>query len=377
MSKPTLTLSLKVSPPKPKITLKKPKITSKPKITLKKPKITPKSQIIPKDQRQDVLGEFDDEYVDEDYEYEYDPEIDEEFLMSDLEYLRQIPHQEAGPPDPYKIDAFLPSKYELDEVMKLNQTQQKALKYIVDQSKVLSEKAQTELEERLKKMGYGQGDILRLRLYIRDEAPIIIHLKPQIIELLYNQKETHYRNKFDVLSKMIKYNSSAGLGCRKKWEDRMFNEIYKKSKPHERVKYGVLNILNDPYGVRECYGYGDCYLQLKGVRLRTTFADQDTAVNVSKIASCEYYGHVLEKYNDKELKSIMQVALGHQTFKKQRGIITSYKEVQIHGDVNLREHVELMVVNPKYRSKKSQFPSVFEKFSAYYNLPMIWMDKYV
>ena len=39
----------------------------------------------------------------------------------------------------------------------------------------------------------------------------------------------------------------------------MFNSIYHSAKPFDRVKYGVLNLANDPLGVQSCYGYGDSY----------------------------------------------------------------------------------------------------------------------
>ncbi len=59
-----------------------------------------------------------------------------------------------------------------------------------------------------------------------------------------------------------------------------------KSKPSERVKYGVLNIVNDAGGVACCASYGKSFLVLKEVRLRTTFANQDTGGGHVKLASC-------------------------------------------------------------------------------------------
>ena len=57
----------------------------------------------------------------------------------------------------------------------------------------------------------------------------------------------------------------------------MFNKIYAKSDGFERVKYGVLNVINDANGVQCCSQYGDSYLQLKDVRLRCTFAAKDSS----------------------------------------------------------------------------------------------------
>jgi hypothetical protein len=51
------------------------------------------------------------------------------------------------------------------------------------------------------------------------------------------------------------------------------------------VKYGVMNITNDPAGVQCCYGYGDSYLVLQNVRLRATFASQDSASEGAQMAT--------------------------------------------------------------------------------------------
>lgn len=38
-------------------------------------------------------------------------------------------------------------------------------------------------------------------------------------------------------------------GGRFSWEQNLFNKIYDKAKPEERVKYGALNIMKDPSGI--------------------------------------------------------------------------------------------------------------------------------
>lgn len=47
-------------------------------------------------------------------------------------------------------------------------------------------------------------------------------------------------------------------------EDQLFNKVYTHDCPgHDRVKYGVLNLSNDPAGIRACYGYGNSYFYLE------------------------------------------------------------------------------------------------------------------
>jgi len=372
MNKPTLKLTPKKSVFRSKCRYKKPIL----RLTLKskkqeaprwpKPKITLKTTVLKDTDEYDSDLEYDDLSIDSDQGWDMD------YNWNFGDQLQQS-HQN---PNLAKIDSFLPPKMELDEVMKLNKKQLKALRYIVDQSRVLSTQVEMSLKKRLWKMGYSDDEMMRLRLYIRDEAPIIIHIRPEVLNLMLKNKETHYRNKFEITKKSVKiYTTSGPLTGRIQWENRMFNHIYDKSNPSERVKYGVLNILKDPYGVSTCYGYGDCYLKLRGVRLRTTFADQDTASTSAKIASCEYYNHVLNNYIDRELKAIMNAALDQATYINKGNIIGNYKEIQIHGDIKLREHVELLVVHPKYRGNEN-VEKYLVKFSVYYDIPMIWMDEY-
>jgi hypothetical protein len=122
------------------------------------------------------------------------------------------------------------------------------------------------------KLGYQvPEDVHETLNYIRDDAPIIIHIHCDKV-LNYLIQDTHYRNQFETKT------SSGALDekIRTAWEDNLFNKIYHDSPPFERVKYGVLNVTNDKEGVRSCWGYGYSYLVLKLVRLRTTFANMDT-----------------------------------------------------------------------------------------------------
>merc|ERR1712113_853947 len=118
------------------------------------------------------------------------------------------------------------------------------------------------------------------------------------------QEDTHYRNQFETGSTC----GSSDLTKRKSWEDRLFQGIYESAPPHERVKYGVLNIVNDPCGIASvAKQYGKDSLVLRGTRLRTTFSDKDSC-SKGELASCEWYAHVLEKYSDLELRAVTEVA---------------------------------------------------------------------
>ena len=76
----------------------------------------------------------------------------------------------------------------------------------------------------------------------------------------------------------------------------------------ERPKYGCLNTVNDPREIKSAINYGDTYLVLRGVRMRTTFTDQDSSSSNAKVATCEHYAHVLMLFTDDELHRVLEVA---------------------------------------------------------------------
>merc|ERR1712039_203763 len=111
----------------------------------------------------------------------------------------------------------------------------------------------------------------------------------------------------------------------------------------DRCKYGVLNVTNDPQGVRRCGPvYGSSYLLLRGVRLRTTLAAEDSAeLNASELATVDMYAHVLARYTPDELRATLEVGT-----QRRPGVdswwILAYKEAQIHGEVRFSDHVEMV-----------------------------------
>ena len=263
--------------------------------------------------------------------------------------------------------SFLPNPEELTVLSGLTETQIRAVKYIVDESRKNSIQKEYELFNKIQNADHLQ----KLLLYIRDEAPIIIHI--DIANLCDTfMKDKYYRNLFET-------GHSKGTNCttsRTTWENRMFNYIYdEKTTPFDRVKYGVLNVLNDPYGVNACYSYGNSYFRLKRVRLRTSFADGDTSSATSTLSSCEYYCHILAKYNQEELNATLDVALNRKKYVNS-SIISVYKEVQIHGPVDLSENVEALVVNPSHKLNKPLIIKL-DKLGEKYGFNVVWMDEIV
>jgi len=228
----------------------------------------------------------------------------------------------------------------------LTGVQSRAVQLVAREAREKSRAAEAKLEERLRRWGYAPGTLAQVLSYIRDEAPIVIHLDlaARLDKLM---RDTHYRNQFETGCTR----GSSDLEKRKTWEDRLFQGIYEGAPGFDRVKYGVLNAVNDPRGISTvAKQYGLDYIVLRGVRLRTTFSDRDSC-NQGQLASCEWYAHVLEKYNDLELRAVVEVALGERLFADSAVLDTAaggYKEVQIHGEVRLSQHLEAVVMHPSH-----------------------------
>lgn len=287
---------------------------------------------------------------------DYDALIDDDFEFDDSAKFKLSIEE-------YKAEFF--AKDELNTISDLTENQLAAIRYIVSKSREESEKAKPVILQRILGLGYADSVLDQVATYVKDQAPLIIHLNLDLV-LTPMINDTQYRNLFET-------GRSGGTNCttsRTQWENRMFNNIYDKATPNERVKYGVLNVVSDPYGIAVCAQYGDSYLLLKNVRLRTSFASGDTSADV-KIASCEYYFHVLTQYSDAELKEVIDISLGLKPYADNK-VISIYKEVQYHGNIRLDRDVEALVV-AKRHTRSDPIAQNIELFSQKHNIPLIWL----
>lgn len=309
--------------------------------------------------------------------YDYSSE-DDDLFFSDGVWDDSSSRSAIEPPPDFNPDinpneinkeiAFLPPVHELEALSCLNEMQLKAMHHVVEKSRSESDAAYPRVVSKAKRCSYTESQVKQTLRYIRDVAPIIVHFHPDRV-MQFFIKDTHYRNQFET---------GSSSGClsrttREGWENRLFNNIYSVGCPDfDRVKYGVLNIVNDPQGVKCCYGYGNSYLVLKKVRLRTSFANEDTSSARCRLSSCEYYCHVLDSFNDAEFKSVMDVANGVKIF-ADSNCISTYKEIQIHGPLGFADHVEHIVMNTSHKSNKSLMNQV-EKFCAINGISWSWME---
>eukprot|EP01060_Flectonema_neradi_P009921 TRINITY_DN17077_c0_g1_i1.p1 TRINITY_DN17077_c0_g1~~TRINITY_DN17077_c0_g1_i1.p1 ORF type:complete len:379 (+),score=63.16 TRINITY_DN17077_c0_g1_i1:60-1196(+) len=255
-------------------------------------------------------------------------------------------------------EAFLPTIHEqLAVEQHCDKLQTDVLNFVVRQSKSRSEDAYPHLLRRVRRLNFEERHLTRALRYIRDEAPIIIHINlDQGNRLKMLSIDTHYRNQFETGTS----NGTLDHHTRQGWESRLFNKLYDGVEGFQRPKYGCLNVVRDPKGIASASQYGDSYLVLKGVRLRCSFADQDSSSDNCELACCEWYAHVLNQFGKRELLAILEVANGKIPFKPSSCIVT-YKEVQVHGEISLRENVDHIVVAARHKKQ----PQVLQHISTF------------
>lgn len=265
-----------------------------------------------------------------------------------------------------KIKRKLLRKMQIDS-MNLTRCQKKAILYIETNAKTHSKNAYINILERFGKLGFSAHVLRQVIEYIKNKAPIIIQFNPDKA-LNFLIVDNFYRNQFETKQS----GGTLSATARDTWEANMFNNIYATSTGFEKVKYGTLNILNDPNGIKNAYGYGSCHFVLKNVRLRTSFAACDTACKNGAhiLATCEYYNHVLMDYTDDDLKYIVQIATGQVPYLDSGLLNSAYKETQIHGAVQLNRDIDKICMQSSY---KPQYEDTAIEFAKKNNCTLVWL----
>jgi hypothetical protein len=254
----------------------------------------------------------------------------------------------------------------------LTPMQKQAIDYVAVEARPLHEAALPKLERKIICLGYTTKDYKRCLQYIKNDAPIIIHLKEATLSLLNN--DTHFRNTFET-------NGRGGNSyriLRQEWENEMFNNCYKEAcKPYDRPKYGCLNITGDIAGDPKAASfYGNIFMYLhQNVRFRSTFIDREfgnvRTVAFKQLATSEYFAHVLLTYSDDDLKMLLGV-LCERRIRGTMSTMAMHKEVQIQGPVCLATDVEALSVPGKSKDASESLLNEVVTFQEKTGCNILW-----
>lgn len=251
----------------------------------------------------------------------------------------------------------------------LTETQQKAIAYVFKKSKIFSHSIELMLLGRFLEMDYTKEDFKIVTKFIKT-VPIIIHFHPNKM-MNYMIEDTHYRNLFETKTS----SGSTSTTARTTWENVLFNKLYNDSVGTDRVKYGVININNDPTGSSAATSYGDSYIELKEeVKNRTSFTYGDSSQQDIHICSFKGFYNILFYMPKQCLKQIIDSALNSIQGKDVVPIKgMSYIESQYHGPIRLKHDVNCLVINPKYKSDKDMIKKL-NMFTHTHNVPWRYMN---
>jgi len=250
----------------------------------------------------------------------------------------------------------------------LTETQTKVMTYVFKKSKIFSHSIELLLVGRFLEMNYTKQDFKVVTEFIKT-VPVIIHFHPKkMIDFLI--KDTNYRNLFETKTS----SGSTSTSSRTQWENVLFNKLYNDSIPTDRVKYGVININNDPMGCSSAISYGDSYIELKDdIKNRTSFTYGDSSSQDIHICSFKGFYNILYYMPQNCLKQIIDSALNSL---QNKPIIPikgmSYIESQYHGPIRLQMDVKSLVINPKYKTDNEMIKKL-DQFTYTHNVPWRFM----
>lgn len=223
----------------------------------------------------------------------------------------------------------------------LTKLQCHALSEIAVRCEMSSAMAKPKLLERVKKFKFTARELGLTLQWIECFAPIIIHISLSST-LSKLDADTEYRSLFET--KTGKGNTC--LKTRADWESRYFGKLYDLANENERVKYGTLNLCNDPLGLQNACGhYGKSILVLKPhMRSRVTWSNIDSSCHNAHIGTLHSCAHVLMEMDDERLRSILTVGSGRRAKTYPKSV--EYWEAQIAGKILFNQDIERIVAHP-------------------------------
>ncbi len=231
---------------------------------------------------------------------------------------------------------------------------------------------------------------------IKSHARVALHFHPDrpdpamktVAEALLEQGV--YKSQFETSL------SSGGLtafpgGQRDIWEKSIFGGAYHldDSTERQRPKYGALDLMRHPDGPSP--RFGSCYFLLSpGVSSRCTFSYMDSSVDPRERGTYEEFNDIFAALlKDSFFK---ESALGENDLKPRKLIehlrvnlekpiadpaagisrrnLNQYIEAQVHGDVLLRQDVDILVADPSF--KETEIGRILEHVCTQYSIDLYW-----
>lgn len=290
---------------------------------------------------------------------------------SDGGFFLRLPRLLGCRPGGKAADAAGWSQFDSRAVCGVLEPPQAAIEFVRARAKVEHEEAWHRLCEKAHRNGITPGQVKNVLEWVRDRAPLIIHVDLDRFCEREGACGGFYRSRFEVAAD----GSECYLDKRSRWEQKLFDGHYDLAEPFQRPKYGVIDVMNDFRGcVWSSQQYGDSYLVMDRARVwrRCSHTNGDSS-EARAAATLDMCAHVLLDYGDADLRELARIAGGRRLQPGDSMKIEGYryKELQIHGELNLRKDVSKLVVASRHRGGGQER---IRRLCDKYGWEFVWMD---
>lgn len=286
-------------------------------------------------------------------------------------------------------------------MVELSRSQQLALDYITNYARNHNLEAKAIINHILKMSNIPDDIFEKAVISLKANARIGLHFHPDrpdstlksIAEALLEQGI--YRSQFETLISNGSVSALPG-GERDLWENRIFGGAYQTegTTNNQRPKYGALNIMLHSDGPAP--RFGSCYFLLSPkVSYRSTFTYLDSHQDPREKGTYEEFDMILAALLEEaftresaigERDMAPKILIDHLLVKLKKKItdpekkepnrnLNHYIEAQVHGDISLKEDVEVLVADPSF--KETFIGTTLEKLCLKYSIELYWHRGFV
>lgn len=295
-----------------------------------------------------------------------------------------------------KRDENVSNKRESRFIEELSGPQLSALEYVTNYTRGRINEAARTIHEILQMSDIDQEAFEDAVAKIKSHARIALHFHPDrldpvkksVAEALLEQGV--YKSQFETLLSNGSVSAYPG-GERDLWEKDLFGGAYQKegTTNSQRPKYGALDLMLHPDGPAP--RFGSCYFLLSPkVSYRSTYTYLDSHQNPKEKGTYTAFDDILAAL----LKEVFNrdFAIGEKNLTPQKLIdhlrvhltkpfadpsssganrnLNHYIEAQVHGDIRLKEDVEILVADPSF--KGTSIGRILEQICLQYSIQLYW-----
>ncbi|WP_430791468.1 DUF3626 domain-containing protein [Virgibacillus flavescens] len=275
-------------------------------------------------------------------------------------------------------------------------SQKNAVTYIENHAKANKKEANETINHILKMSNIDDKTYKGAIAKLKQNARIALHFHPDrpdssmksVAKSLLEQGT--YKSQFETLLSNGSVSALPG-GDRDRFEEKIFGGAYqiKEATNNQRPKYGALHLMLHPDGPSP--RFGSCYFLLyPNVSKRCTFTYLDSFDDPNEKGTYEEFDSIMAALLTETFtrdfalgeKNLTPSKLIHHLLdnlekpfvdpsnKKSARNLNHYIEAQVHGDISLKEDVEILVADPSFQG--TSIGQILEELCSQYSIKLYW-----